>query len=343
MTTKTVGTSYRPVSRPTTAPIVLWAVIGALFLILAAYVWGAWISSPNFKPTLPPAPLSIGEQASVFWNQLAFSLVTVVFIIAWVILPKMRTGRFSFMGLLLLASGTTYWMDPLSNYYSFGIAYNSGFWNRGSWGNYIPGFSYPGQARFPEAPFWVGTTYFWFNVGYPAMFAALWRWIDRRFPDASFASVIVALLLVMFVVDVAQEVLYLRMGLYSYVGAFQNWSVFGGHYYQFPLYIGAVTAVFFLGVTWVIHFRDDKGHCFAERGVEKLGLSPSVSTLLRFLALVGYMNVVTLGTYFIPVQWMYTHGDSIPVDTPAYLTNNLCGPQAGFACPGRGVAIPRRD
>ncbi len=340
---KVAAQHYTPTTRPTTQPVVIWSVIGALFLALALYVWIAWITGPDFKPTLPSQPLDATTSGFAFWNQVAFSIVTVICLLGWVGLPKVRTGRFSFMGLLVLASGTCYWQDPMSNYYSYGIAYNSGFWNMGSWANYIPGFSYPGQEKFPEAPFWVGTPYIWFNVAFPAMFAAIWRWVDRRFPSAGIASVIVSLLIFMFAIDVIQEALYLRMGLYSYVGAFQDWSVFGGHYYQFPVYIGVITAFFFLGVTWIIHFRDDKGFCFAERGVDKLKLSPGISTFLRFLALVGVMNVITLGTYFIPVQWMYTHGDAIPSDTPGYLHNNLCGEKAGFPCPGKGVPIPRRD
>ena len=334
--------SYQPLNRTAPQPAVVWAVIGGLFLALTLYVWAAWISGPDFKPTLPAEPLGATQRGFVFWNQLVFTAITVVCLLGWVVLPKIRTGRFSFMGLLVLASASTYWLDPISNYYSFGIAYNSGFWNRGSWANYIPGFSYPGQERFPEAPFWVGTTYVWFNVAFPALFAAIWSWTDRRFPRLGITALIAALLLSMFIVDIAQEVLYLRMGLYSYVGATHRWSVFGGHYYQFPIYIGVVTAFFFLGVAWIIHSRDDRGNCYVHRGVEKLGQSPRVTTLLRFLALVGFMNVLTLGTYFIPVQWMYTHGDAIPADTPAYLTNDLCGEQAGFPCPGPGVPIPRR-
>ena len=334
--------SYQPLNRTAPQPAVVWAVIGGLFLALTLYVWAAWISGPDFKPTLPAEPLGATQRGFVLWNQLVFTAITVVCLLGWVVLPKIRTGRFSFMGLLVLASASTYWLDPISNYYSFGIAYNSGFWNRGSWANYIPGFSYPGQERFPEAPFWVGTTYVWFNVAFPALFAAIWSWTDRRFPRLGITALIAALLLSMFIVDIAQEVLYLRMGLYSYVGATHRWSVFGGHYYQFPIYIGVVTAFFFLGVAWIIHSRDDRGNCYVHRGVEKLGQSPRVTTLLRFLALVGFMNVLTLGTYFIPVQWMYTHGDAIPADTPAYLTNDLCGEQAGFPCPGPGVPIPRR-
>ena len=332
-----------PINRPKTKPILLWASLGAGFLALTIYVWGSWITGPDFKATVPSVPIDARINSFVLWNQIVFSAITVICLFGWVVLPKVRTGRFSFMGLLVLAAATTYWQDPLSNYYSYGIAYNSAFWNRGSWANYIPGFSYPGMEKFPEAPFWIGTTYIWFNVAFPAMFAVIWRWIDRRFPRAGLTSVIASLLLLMFTIDLIQEVIYLRMGLYSYVGGFQDWSVFGGHYYQFPVYIGVTNGLFFFGVTWIIYFRDDKGFCFAERGLDKLKLMPGASTFMRFLALVGVMNIITLVAVFIPLQWMYTHGDAIPSDTPAYLHNNLCGEKAGFPCPGRGVPIPRRD
>ena len=339
---KTATQPLAPVMRTLTKPIVIWAGLGAAFLSLTVYVFGAWMLSPDFKRIYPSAPLSETAQSLVLWNQVLFSLVTIFCLAYWVVLPKIRTGRFSFMGLLVLASATTYWADPMSNYYSYGIAYNAGFWNRGSWANFILGSSYPGMEKFPEAPLWVGTTYIWFNVAFPALFATIWRQIDRRLPRLGFGFVFLALLALMLLVDIVQEVLYLRMGLYSYLGASHQWSIFGGHYYQFPLFIGTITAFFFMGVCWIIRFRDDKGLCFAERGADKLGVSPRVNTFVRFLALVGFMNVLTLATYWIPVQWQYTHGDSIPADTPAYLSNDLCGDKAGFPCPGPGVPFPRR-
>ena len=259
-------------TRPSIQPVVIWAVLGALFLLLTLYVWLSWIAGPDFKPTAPPQPLSATTSALVFWNQFIFCAITAACVLWWTILPKIRTGRFSFMGLLILAAGTCYWQDPISNYYTYGIAYNSGFWNMGSWANYIPGFSYPGQNKFPEAPLWVGTTYVWFNVAFPAMFSVIWMRINRRFPNAGKASVIVTLLILMFFVDSIQEIVYIRMGLYSYVGASHKWSVFGGHVYQFPIYIGVITSFFFLAVTSLVHFRDDSGFSFAERGIDKLTL-----------------------------------------------------------------------
>ena len=323
--------------------VAIWAASGALFLALTIYVFAAWLLSADFKPTLPGAPLDATTSRLIFWNQLIFSAICILCIWVWVVKPKLKTGRFSFLGLLAIASATTYWQDPMSNYYSFGIAYNAGFWNRGSWANFIPGFSYPGMERFPEAPLWVGTTYVWFNVLFPVAFAAVWLRLDRRFPRLRFGASIAVLLLLMFIVDVIQEVLYLRMGLYSYVGAIHSASIFGGRYFQFPIYIGTITSLFWLSVTWLIYKRNDKGQSAVELGIERLPLSARASTFVRFLALVGVMNLITLVAYFVPVQWLYTHGDAIPADTPGYLINGLCGPAAGFPCPGPRVPLPRRN
>lgn len=123
------------------------------------------------------------------------------------------------------------------------------------------------------APLWVGTTSVWFNVAFPALFATIWRPIDRRLPPLGFGSVFLALLVLMLLVDIVQELLELRMGLYSYLGASHQWCIFGGHYYQFPLFSGTITACFFMVVCLIVRFRNDKGLCCTERGAGELGVS----------------------------------------------------------------------
>ncbi len=331
------------VKRGEIQPVVFWAFLGIGFLLLMTTIYLSWITSEDFKRTYPPVPVGAAVERIIWWNQLVPSLVTLWFAWIWVVKPKLLTGRFSFMGLMVLASASTYWMDPLSNYLNYGVGYNSAFWNRGSWSNFIPGQSYPGMERFPEAPLWMGTVYIWFNVFLPAVFARLWDWIERSFPNFNVLGIVTGIFALGFIADASQEFFYIRWGLYSYMGADQKLSIFGGHFYQFPIFIGVVTSGFLLAYTWIIHFRDSRGYCFAERGVDKLGLSPGAQTFVRFLALVGYMNAALGCIYFIPVQWLYTHGDSFPADTPAYLINDICGDKAGIPCPGRGVPIPRRD
>src|SRR5277367_3304787 len=93
--------SYVSSVATTPKPIVFWASLGALFLALTVYVFGAWMLSPDFTRTYPPVPLDDTVKTLVFWNQLVFSLITVICLVYWVVLPKIRTGQFSFMGLLV--------------------------------------------------------------------------------------------------------------------------------------------------------------------------------------------------------------------------------------------------
>ena len=324
-------------------PIKVWAAIGALCLVYTVWMLIQWFTGPDFAPVAPPSPRDPGVERITFWAQVICAGLSIGCLWFWVVAPRIKTGQFSLVGLMFLASLTTYVHDPLSNYYSYGIAYNSYFLNFGSWANSWFGFSYPGQGRMPEGFITVGSTYLWFNILFPILFTALMKLWDRRFTNRKRIHLFVLLFITMFVVDSIQEIFYLRFGLYSYIGASHKWSFFGGHYYQFPIFIGVFTAFFWFGFTSLMYYRDDRGQSWAERGLEKLNLPKAQHTLMRFLALTGASWAISLGAYFIPVQWMYTHGDAIPTDTPDYIVNGLCGDAAGWPCPGRGVPLPRRD
>jgi hypothetical protein len=325
------------------APVTIWALFGAACLVYTAWILVTWVTSADFAPVVPPGPHDKSIARTVFWAEVICAVLSLACLWIWVVRPRLRTGEFSLVGLMFLASLTTYIHDPLSNYYSYGIAYNSYFFNVGSWANSWFGFSYPGQGRMPEGLVTVGSTYLWFNLLFPILFAWMMKQWDRRFPQRSRLQLFGLLFVTMFVIDAVQEMFYLRFGLYSYIGASHAWSFFGGHYYQFPIFIGVFTAFFWFGFTSLIYYRDDRGQSWAERGLERYQLSKAQRTGLRFLALIGASWAISLGAYFIPVQWMYTHGDAIPSDTPPYLVNNLCGEPAGWPCPGRGVPLPRRD
>ena len=340
----------RAASAAKTQPVVVWAWIGAICLTMAASWIIGWMMSTDFATTYPSAKAQLETPAAtknmIFIYEIGSALTALGFFLFWFLKPKIQTGRFSLLGLLCLASMTTYTLNPAENYYSYGIAYSSFLHNWGSWSNMIPGFSYPNQNKFPESPFMWGASYVWFNVLFAVLFYWLWKWIDVRRPGMGLPAKVGILLLVMFLTDVVVESLALRSTqTYGYIGAIQKWCFFGGHWYQFPAYIGVITAFFWFGVTSLLYYRDDRGYSWAERGAEKLNVSEGARTFIRFLALAGAMWAITLGTYFIPVQWLYTHGDAFPADTPDHLLNThvLCGESVGYACPGPGVPIPRRD
>jgi hypothetical protein len=333
-----------------TQAVVIWAWVGAFCIAMASYWIIGWMLSADFATTYPSAKAELETSAStktmIFVYEVGSALTALGFFLFWFLKPKIQTGKFSFLGLLCLASMTTYALNPTENYYSYGIAYSSFLHNWGSWSFFIPGFSYPNQNHFPESPFMWGASYVWFNIVFAVLFYWLWKWMDSRFPGMGLPGKVAVLLVTMFFTDVVVESLALRMTqTYGYIGAIQRWCFFGGHWYQFPVYIGVITAFFWFGVTSLIYFRDDRGYSWAERGADKLNISDGAKTLVRFLAITGAMWAITLGTYFIPVQWLYTHGDAFPADTPEHLLNShvLCGEAVGYPCPGPKVPIPRRN
>ena len=348
--TGTPAHAKRAVQANKTQPVVYWAWIGAICILMAAYWIIGWIMSPDFATTYPSAQAELETTATrkslILFFEVGSALTALGFFIYWFVYQKVKTGKFSFMGLLCVASMTTYALNPAENYYSYGIAYSSYLNNWGSWSNMIPGFSYPNQNHFPESPFMWGASYVWFNLVFAVMFYWIWKWMDGRFPGMGLPAKIGVLLVVMFWTDVVVESGALQMTqTYGYIGAIQKWCFFGGHWYQFPAYIGVITAFFWFGVTSLMYHRDDKGYSWAERGADKLNISENSRTFVRFLGLAGAMWVITLGTYFIPVQWLYTHGDAFPADTPQHLLNThvLCGEAVGYPCPGPKVPIPRRN
>ena len=333
-----------------TQPVVWWAWFGGFCILMAASWIVRWMMSADFAATLPSAQAMAetpeATQKMITFFEAGSALTALGFFLYWFLKAKLQTGKLSFMGLLCVASMTTYALNPAENYYSYGIAYSSFLHNWGSWSNMIPGFSYPNQNHFPESPFMWGASYVWFNLVFAVMFYWIWKQLDARFPVMGLPAKVGVLLVVMFFTDVVVESLALRMTqTYGYIGAIQSWCFFGGHWYQFPVYIGVITAFFWFGVTSLMYYRDDKGYSWAERGADKLNVSEGARTFVRFLGISGAMWAITLGTYFIPVQWLYTHGDAFPADTPAHLLNThvLCGEAVGYACPGPGVPIPRRN
>lgn len=325
-------------------PVSVLAVFGVVFLFYIVYVLAAWFTSPDFHTVMPPSnvPMPNYVKNAVLWTQIASTAFNIPLIWYWIIKPKWKTGNFSLLGLISIASATVYIHDPLQNYFSFGFSYNAALLNWGSWANFIPGFLTPNMQLWPENPFMAGSTYIWFNFGYPVMFVWLWRKLDQRFPRWSAVKVILALLGAMIVFDLIQEMIFLRFQVYGYPGAVQALSIFPGHYYQYPVYVGLTTAFFWFSMATLVYYRDDHGYSWAERGVNKLNLSRRVKTLVRFLALIGACHIIYIFSYFVPSWFWYSHSEGIPEDTPAYMINGVCGKEAGFPCHGSGVPFPRR-
>ena len=162
------------------------------------------------------------------------------------------------------------------------------------------------------------------------------RW-RRGVPVALVGSVVV-----LGVVTMVLELLALRLGLWSYQGAQPGWA-FHGTYYQFPIYEALLFGM--LGTAWasIRYFRNDKGQTIAERGIDTISGPPWRKNLLRVLAMSGLLNVAFLAFWQLPMAHIATQQDAWPnqiVDRP-WLTNRVCGPHTGYACPGPDIPLNR--
>jgi hypothetical protein len=88
--------------------------------------------------------------------------------------------------------------------------------------------------------------------------------------------------------------------------------------------------------------RDDRGHTFVERGIDKLRVGAVARQWIKFLALFAYVHVSMFLVFTVPMQWFATHSDAFPAGYPSYMINGLCayGPNQD-QCPGPGVMMPR--
>lgn len=80
-------------------------------------------------------------------------------------------------------------------------------------------------------------------------------------------------------------------------------------------------------------FRNARGQICVESGVETLGWAgPRVKTVLRVLAVTGFLRVVAIGDYDMPVNVAGLYAGA--TDTyPTYLRTQYCGPGTPRLCP----------
>ena len=352
-----MATIARPPLRPSVAspvaftdeprrikPITWWAAIGGAVLALQVYVFSAWIISGDATRTDPgPSPLPTWMHWSIRLQETAgvIALVAILFFVVY--RPWRRDGRISLDGMLVFCFLGVWWQDPLINYSQAVATYNTHLINFGSWTSKIPGWNTPNGHVFPEPVVWTSTCYMTAVWGAVVISNIIMRKAKERWPRLGVAGLVGICLGFFIVFDLAIELVWVRTGIYFYPGAIRSLSFFPGTYYQFPAY-----EVLLFGVTWgrwgcMRYFRDDKGRTLAERGVDDLRATPKQKSWLRFLALLGMLNVLYL---WCNVGWQFfgLRSDAWPksVTTKSYMLDQLCGPGTNYACSGPSVPIPRR-
>jgi Spirocyclase AveC-like len=332
---------------PRARPVVWWAWVGAGFVALQMYIHISWILSKDFRHIgtgVTPVPEYMNVSAR--FNEVFFfgSMLVLIWLVS--IRPWRREGRFTLDGLLVLAFYFTWWQDPLFDYASHAWNYSSVSVNMGGWAGHIPGWSSPNGGNIPEPLFWVLPFYVLLGGGGSILGAAIMRKWRAWKPTVHTATMLAGVYMAWFLFDLALEFFWVRTGLYTYAGADRGVPLlFQGRWYQFPMY--EPFCVGFLGMAWTVcrYFVNDRGETLAERGLERVRAGAKQRQGIRFLALVGIVNVAFLFTYSLMTQFFNLHSGAWPKDAQkrSYLTNHLCGPGTSFACGGSEVARPVKE
>jgi hypothetical protein len=326
------------------SPIKLWALLGVLWMALAAYMWATWATAPGFGAT-PQGPQRASEGLHTLHLvlQIVSTVIVAGLLFTFTALPLIRRRPVGFDGLFLPGLLVTYSLDPLANYFNFTFLYDADFFNRGSWGNLAPGFMAPNQQLLAEPLLFLSGMYVW--GGFGAALAGCWflRTMRAKFPQLSMAT----LLVIMYVVFCAgifvfEGIFIIRIfQVYSIAGPHEI-TVFDGQRYQYPLHEMALFGVWCVTMTSLRYFKDDRGQSLAERGAQRLPGSPRMKKLVSFAAVVGFCVTGTFFAYFVPYQVFSLKADTFP-NVPSYLINGICGEGTRYACPGPKVPIPTKD
>jgi hypothetical protein len=328
-------------------PVKIWATIGALVLAFEAYVIVRWVTGPYFHTVhTGVTPVPGWMKASLITMEIGFVVLWLWCIWHFVVRPWRTEGRISTDGLLCLGFFLFCWFqDPLADYGGPVFTYNAYLVNFGSWLNDVPGAVVPGHPGHQLLePLWTAAIY----PGVIFLATILGTWIMRkakaRWPRMGPIGLIGTVFAFFVAFDVVLEgFILMPLGAYTYAGA-PNWSSINtGHFYKYTVLEGL-----FFGAAWTAwaslrYFKDDQGRTIVERGIDKVRATDTQKTVLRFLALGGFLAVTMFAFVNVPYFWTASHTDAYPTDIQkrSYFTDGICGAGTNTACMGPAVPIPR--
>jgi len=319
-------------------PIVWLAALGGLILAVEVWVFARWIISDDFRPAdVGGDPVPTHTLVGV--RVMEVGGVALALFMAWrAWRTSRREGRLSTQAVLIIAFATLWWQDPGIGWGRPGFFYNAYFVNMSSWTGYLPGAINPTASRLPEPLLCMGAAYIYGIMLAGLFVAGSMRRTRRRFSGIPVAGLVAVGVVAAIILDLLVELVFIRVGLYAYPTAIRALSVWGGTRWQFPVYESI-----FWGPVWAVagilyYFRDDKGHTFVERGIERVQ-SPAWQGVVRVLAVVALMNIV-YGVYNVLMIWTTFQADPMPAGIPSWLIAGQCGPGTHYACPSPYVPIP---
>ena len=314
-------------------PVLFWSSLGAVFVVVAAYVYIAWIASGNATPVNPgPDPIPGATQWAMTAFQIACPILALV-AIAYVVRKSVRERQLCVEAAIVIGSAIAWWHDPLINWFQPALFYNAGLINFGNWTQNIPGWLSPDGRLMAEPVLMIGMIYVWM----PLAMGSLARWAmgraRHRWPSLGPVRTFCAGWLTVYVIEFPLEIFAVRHGLLGYPASIPGVTLWAGQTVQIPLYGPILWSLVLSSSGALMFFRNDDGQIRVEAGVQTLRWAGTrVKGLLRVLAVTGFLHVVAIGVYDVPVNLAGFYAG--PTQTyPSYLRTRYCGPDTPRHCP----------
>lgn len=328
-------------------PIQIWAGIGGAWVVVMVLLWGSSLVRGRLTPN------HIGADAMPGWMnwtlagaQLVYwaGALTALYLLTWK--PYRRDGVISFDGALVIGFFTMWaTSDSWATYLRPLYIYNSGAFNLGCPQCQLPGALGSHWSTNYVEPIGLLGLYAGGLTAGVLVACALMRRVQARWPRIGKICLAVAMLPAMVVFDMLFEIPMMAAGWWSYANAIPGWTLFEGHYYQYPLYEGFFMYAMWCGWSMIRHFRNDRGEAVIERGLEGMRVGKGRKSLLRTLAVIGMINTIAVVCYHLPLQFVTIHSADFPQDVLSrpYFLHGECGPGTDQACAGTGIPIPTTD
>lgn len=327
-------------------PVKIWAFIGALIVPFIGYLYASWFWTGEATPTpTGPDPVPTKMVWAVHTMEVVF-FGGALFLLYWFLIrPWRQERRLTNDGMLVIGLFLLWWQDVLVNYVAPFCTINAEFLNLGSWTSRIPGVLTPNAHLLVEPLLWDAGGYLSLVFAASVVGCAIMRKAKSRWPGLSSLGVISVCLVVFFIGDLIMEIVFLRLGMYTYVGGVDALSLFDDKHYKTPVYEMFLFALSLTVFAALRYYRNDRGLTVAEKGADDLRCSTKQRTWIRLLAIIGWTQVLYLATYATPLNIINLHAGPWPEDVQkrSYLTNGLCGPGTSYACPGASIPLNRPD
>jgi len=319
--------------------LVVWlAAVGAFWAAYQLYGYWGWVNSPAF------APVPVGSDPVPSWmlpliQGLQYGTVVIaVLVLAFLWRTCKREGRLSLEAMLALTGASILWQEAVYNWSRTNFLYNGYFFNMGNWTTQLPGWLNPTAHLNPVPLVFIGLSYVCNPVISAVVVSLCLNRMKARWPGMTVLQMVLVGFLLCALMDTLMELCFLRTQLYAYPNTIHALSLWGGKTYQFPLYEALTWPAVMTCWAMVYHFRDDRGHSFLDRGLDRVK-SLRWHPLLRTLALIGFINSAYMVHNTFSMFFSF-HTDATPAGYPSWLLTGQCGRGTDYECPGPNVPIP---